>query len=65
MALDHEGGAAHDRKVPNRDRILLVEDDRGSQTGLFMLLREDGFSVLTADNGQQALDLLQRGSTRA
>ena len=61
MPLDLGCAAAHDRGVPNRERILQVEDDRASQTGLFLLLREEGFSVLTADNGQQALDLLQHG----
>lgn len=46
--------------MPNSDRILLVEDDRHSMEGLFLLLSGEGFSVVTASNGQQALDLLIR-----
>ncbi len=47
--------------MPNTDRILVVEDNRAAQDGLYTLLLEAGYSVLTADNGQQALDLLERG----
>lgn len=47
--------------VPNSDRILLVEDDRDSLEALFVLLTREGYSVLTASNGQQALDLLVHG----
>lgn len=45
----------------NTDRILIVEDNRDAQEGLYSLLFREGYSVLTADNGQQALDLLERG----
>jgi CheY-like chemotaxis protein len=47
--------------VPNRHRVLIVEDDADTRAALFQLLTEAGYSVLTADNGQQALDLLERG----
>jgi CheY-like chemotaxis protein len=47
--------------MPNTDRILVVEDNRAAQEGLYTLLFREGYSVLTADNGQQALDLLERG----
>ena len=47
--------------MPNTDRILVVEDNRAAQEGLYTLLFGEGYSVLTADNGQQALDLLERG----
>jgi CheY-like chemotaxis protein len=47
--------------MPNTDRILVVEDNREAQEGLYTLLFREGYSVLTADNGQQALDLLERG----
>jgi len=47
--------------MPNTDRILVVEDNRDAQEGLYSLLFRAGYSVLTADNGQQALDLLERG----
>jgi CheY-like chemotaxis protein len=48
--------------MPDRDSILLVEDNRDAQEGLYALLQHDGYSVVTADNGQQALDLLERGA---
>jgi CheY-like chemotaxis protein len=47
--------------MPNTDRVLVVEDNRAAQEGLYTLLFREGYSVLTADNGQQALDLLERG----
>ena len=47
--------------MPNTERILVVEDNRDAQEGLYMLLFREGYSVLTADNGQQALDLLEKG----
>jgi CheY-like chemotaxis protein len=47
--------------MPNTERILVVEDNRDAQEGLYTLLFREGYSVLTADNGQQALDLLERG----
>ena len=47
--------------MPNRRRILLVEDEIDSRAALFELFTRAGYSVLTADDGQQALDLLMRG----
>jgi DNA-binding response OmpR family regulator len=47
--------------MPNTSRILLVEDDPDALSGLFMLLTRAGHSVLTAENGSQAVDLLTRG----
>ena len=47
--------------MPSRRRILLVEDDRDTRAALFELFTRSGYSVLTADDGQQALDLLMRG----
>jgi CheY-like chemotaxis protein len=41
--------------------ILIVEDHGDTQAALLHLLTQQGFSVLTADNGQQALDLLEGG----
>jgi CheY-like chemotaxis protein len=47
--------------VPNTGRILVVEDHADTSAALYTLLTERGYSVLTADNGQQAIDLLDRG----
>lgn len=41
--------------------VLLVEDNRDALTGLFTLLTEAGFAVLTATDGEDALDFLERG----
>jgi DNA-binding response OmpR family regulator len=54
------GGLAADRAA-NAQRILLVEDDRDFIAVMFEALTMNGFSVLTADDGQQALDLLEKG----
>ena len=48
-------------EVPSSKRILIVEDHADTRASLYQLLTREGFSVLTADNGQQALDLLDRG----
>jgi CheY-like chemotaxis protein len=47
--------------MPNSQRILLVEDHADTAAALFQILSGRGYSVLIADNGQQALDLLERG----
>jgi CheY-like chemotaxis protein len=47
--------------VPNTGRILVVEDHADTSAALYTILTERGYSVLTADNGQQAIDLLDRG----
>jgi len=49
------------RHVPNRDRVLLIEDDRDSLAATFLTLSHAGYSVLTADDGAQAVDLLSKG----
>lgn len=47
--------------MPSSKRILIVEDHADTRASLYQLLTREGFSVLTADDGQQALDLLDRG----
>jgi CheY-like chemotaxis protein len=47
--------------VPNRKRVLLIEDDRDSLAAMFLALTQAGYSVLTADDGAQAVDLLSKG----
>lgn len=42
-------------------RVLLVEDNRDALSGLYMLLTNAGFSVLMAENGDEALFLMDRG----
>lgn len=47
--------------MPSRRRLLLVEDEPDTRAALFELFTMAGYSVLTADDGQQALDLLMMG----
>ncbi len=47
--------------MPNSHRLLLIEDDPDTRGSLYQLLTHEGYSVLTADDGQQAFDLLERG----
>ncbi len=42
--------------------ILLVEDDAVSKTVASMMLQEKGYTVQTADNGRQALSLLEENN---
>src|SRR5688500_13878204 len=42
--------------------ILLVEDHPDTSAALLHLLTEKGYSVIIAEDGQQALDLLEAGT---
>jgi CheY-like chemotaxis protein len=44
------------------EAILLVEDHPDTLAAMLHLLTERGYSVITAENGQQALDLLEAGT---
>jgi CheY-like chemotaxis protein len=44
------------------DVILVVEDDEVVRTLIQVALEEDGFQVLTAENGQSALALIQQNA---
>jgi CheY-like chemotaxis protein len=41
--------------------VLLVEDDRATRSAYSLLLRRAGFEVFEAQDGQQALDMLEKG----
>jgi CheY-like chemotaxis protein len=43
-------------------RVLLVEDNREALSGLYQLLTGAGFSVMMAENGDDALFLVDRGA---
>ena len=43
-------------------RVLLVEDNRDALSGLYTLLTNAGFGVMMADNGDEALFLIDRGA---
>ena len=41
--------------------VLLVEDDRDIREAVAAVLEAEGYTVLTAENGKQALEALERG----
>ena len=43
-------------------RILIVDDDPPTVKWTSFLLRDEGYEVITADNGRAALDLVERDS---
>jgi two-component system chemotaxis response regulator CheY len=49
----------------NPRTILVVEDDRDTRDVVAELLREEGYSVTTAENGRLALDRLRHGDLPA
>ena len=49
-------------RINKKISILVVDDDHDSLMLLLTMLRSEGIQVLTADNGYQALELLQRQS---
>ena len=48
----------------NSREVLVVEDDNDLRESLCQALRDNGFSVVSAANGQQALDTLKQGGSR-
>lgn len=48
----------------NKARILVVEDDLNLLEGVRSVLEIDGYTVYTAENGHQALDVLRETSRR-
>ena len=46
---------------PDRPCILIVDDDADLVAFLFSVLVDEGFSIVAASQGQQAMDLLERG----
>ncbi|HNY84686.1 MAG TPA: response regulator, partial [Anaerolineaceae bacterium] len=46
-------------KTPRRQRILIVDDEKGLVRMMRMNLEHDGFEVVEANNGAQAMDRLR------
>jgi CheY-like chemotaxis protein len=40
--------------------ILIIEDDINMQEALAIILEDEGFNVMRADNGKEALELLEK-----
>ncbi len=47
--------------APERTRVMVVDDDPALSRMLRILLQSEGFDVMVANNGQQALDKLTEG----
>ena len=45
---------------PRRPRILVVDDERSMRELLAIVLRREGYEVLLAENGREAIELLER-----
>jgi len=58
-SLDHDGVVVN-RSANARRRILLAEDDQINQIYIEKLLKKDGFSVVTASNGEEALMAVEK-----
>jgi CheY-like chemotaxis protein/nitrogen-specific signal transduction histidine kinase len=58
-----DGPADKEAPEPESGRVLVVDDDAGVREITVQMLRQIGYSVSEADNGQGALDTLARGET--
>ena len=48
------------QKVGNMDRILLVDDEKDIVEALKIFLSKEDFELLTATNGKEALEIVQK-----
>jgi signal transduction histidine kinase/CheY-like chemotaxis protein len=55
------GGSSHE--LSGRERVLVVDDDEGARKMLTRYLQKYGYTLLVANDGQEALELLERGET--
>jgi CheY-like chemotaxis protein len=51
-------------QLPSRLDVLVVEDDAAMREQLALALTDDGFTVATATNGLEALDILRASQIR-
>jgi CheY-like chemotaxis protein len=50
-----------DAVAPPRGLVMVIEDDEGIRAALAQALIEEGYLVITAENGRQGLDQLRSG----
>ena len=46
-----------------KKQILIIEDDHEIRSSLLEVLEEEGYSVLSAENGQQGIEVLEASET--
>lgn len=56
---EFKGQRPEQEKVKVKDRVLIVDDDSLIRELISLILRSAGYSVLTAENGEDALDKLK------
>ena len=56
LPLTLPGGIRLDSKI-----VLIIEDDADIREGMGILFGEEGYTVLTAGNGEEALRVLEQG----
>lgn len=56
---DQDSGKQQQARAENRQRVLVVDDNKDSRDSLATLLREDGCLVQIAHDGQSALDSVE------
>ena len=59
-AVDSESAAP--KAPPTKPRILIVDDELSMREMLRIVLRRDGYEVMIAENGRDAIDQLRRAS---
>lgn len=47
-----------DSKEPSAPVVLIIDDDPGVRSAMRMMLEDDGFSVFTAENGDEGLAIM-------
>ena len=66
-AQAHSAGSRMEARSPDRfsSRVLVVDDDPALLQLIAATLRDEGFEVLAASNGRDALRLVERGEVAA
>jgi DNA-binding response OmpR family regulator len=52
-------------RVRMKRRVLVVDDDEAERSALANLMQEDGYDVVLAEDGEEALAVLDRGAPPA
>ncbi|MFO7695500.1 MAG: ATPase, T2SS/T4P/T4SS family [Vicinamibacterales bacterium] len=58
--LADESDTPESSRVPDRQRVLVVDDDRTIRLMVRRLLEKDGFEVIEGENGREAIELATR-----